>query len=80
LGKKVINTLGRQRPGIIGGCMKTYSIDIVKLPADLKPKRLAEAIIDDETGEAAFIVGENDRDFALRLVEFANRMERLKNK
>ena len=60
--------------------MKTYSIDIVKLPADLKPKRLAEAIIDDETGEAAFIVGENGRDFALRLVEFANRMERLKNK
>jgi hypothetical protein len=60
--------------------MKTYSIDIVKLPADIKPKRLAEAIIDDETGEAAFIVGEKDRDFALRLVEFANRMERLKNK
>jgi hypothetical protein len=60
--------------------MKTYSIDIVKLPADIKPKRLAEAIIDDETGEAAFIVGENNMDFALRLVEFANRMERLKNK
>jgi len=60
--------------------MKTYSIDIVKLPADIKPKRLAEAIIDDETGEAAFIVGEKDMDFALRLVEFANRMERLKNK
>jgi len=60
--------------------MKTYSIDIVKLPADIKPKRLAEAIIDDETGEAAFIVGENNMDFALRLVEFANHMERLKNK
>jgi hypothetical protein len=60
--------------------MKTYSVDIVKLPADICPKRLAEAIIDDETGEAAFIVGENGRDFALRLVEFANRMERLKNK
>jgi hypothetical protein len=60
--------------------MKTYSIDIVKLPADINPKRLAEAIIDDETGEAAFIVGEKDSDFALRLVEFANRMERLKNK
>jgi hypothetical protein len=56
--------------------MTTYSIDLVKIPKDVYG--ISEAIIDDETGETVFVVGEN-RALAERLVEFMNRMERLEN-
>lgn len=55
--------------------MKTYTVDLVKLPKGLSG--MSEAIVDQETGQAAFVVGE-DVEFAKRLVEFMNRMERLK--
>jgi hypothetical protein len=57
--------------------MKTYSVDLVKVPKDWGGA-LSEAVIDSETGSAAFIVGE-DREFAERLVEFMNRFQRIKN-
>jgi hypothetical protein len=55
--------------------MKTYSIGLVKIPKEVTG--LQEAVIDDETGEAAFVVSEN-REYATRLIEFMNRMERIK--
>jgi len=58
--------------------MKTYSIDIVKVPKDWGGA-LSEAVVDSETGSTAFIVGE-DQKFAKRLVEFMNRFERIKDK
>jgi hypothetical protein len=58
--------------------MKNYSVDLVKVPKNWGGT-LSEAIVDSETGSAAFIVGE-DREFAERLVEFMNRYERIKNK
>jgi hypothetical protein len=58
--------------------MKTYSIDIVKVPKDWGGS-LSEAVVDSETGSTAFIVGE-DQEFAKRLVEFMNRYERIKDK
>jgi len=58
--------------------MKTYSIDIVKVPKNWGGA-LSEAIVDSETGSTAFIVGE-DQEFAKRLVEFMNRYERIKDK
>jgi hypothetical protein len=58
--------------------MKTYSIDIVKVPKDWGGA-LSEAVVDSETGSTAFIVGE-DQEFAKRLVEFMNRFELIKDK
>lgn len=58
--------------------MKTYSIDIVKVPKEWGGA-LSEAVVDSETGSTAFIVGE-DQEFAKRLVEFMNRFERVKDK
>lgn len=56
-----------------------YEIDIVQIPKDVSAGRLAEAVIDIETGSAAFICG-IDRDFAVKLVEFMNRFERINGK
>ena len=55
--------------------MKTYSLGMVKIPKEVIG--LSEASIDDETGEAAFVVGEN-QEYAVRLIDFMNRMERIK--
>ena len=55
--------------------MKTYSLGLVKIPKEVAG--LSEAIIDDETGEAAFVVGEN-KEYAVQLIDFMNRMERIK--
>jgi hypothetical protein len=38
---------------------------------------LSEAVVDMETGDVAFVVGENV-EFAKRLVDFMNRYERVK--
>ena len=56
-----------------------YEVDLCKLTKDFQPGYLSEAIVDIETGDAAFVVGEN-RDFAIKLVEFMNRYERIKDK
>jgi hypothetical protein len=58
--------------------MKTYKIDIVKLPKSMAGT-LSEAVVDEETGQVAFVVGE-DTEFAERLIGFMNRMERIQNK
>jgi len=57
--------------------MKTYELGIVKVPKQWGGS-LSEAVVDSETGSAAFIVGE-DQEFAIALVEFMNRYERIKS-